>query len=71
MTRSRDTDEGTQSHKRPSIEVKGRGGTSLVFFGAPIGSELDVLVDAIFAASRQKSRLPSSLVRRLQRITRR
>lgn len=65
----RDTDEGTESPKRPSIKIKGRKGTSLVFFGAPIGSELDVLVDAIFAASRQKSRLPSSLVRRLQRIS--
>jgi alkyl hydroperoxide reductase subunit AhpF len=63
-----DTDEGAQSLKRPSITVKGMGGTSLVFFGAPIGSELDVLVDAIFAASRHRSRLPSALVRRLQGI---
>jgi len=40
----------------------------LVFFGAPIGSELDVLVDAIFAASRQRSRLPSALVTRLRGV---
>lgn len=65
---SRNTVDATRSDMKPSIEVKGRGDSSLVFFGAPIGSELDVLVDAIFAASRQKSRLPPALVNRLQMI---
>lgn len=64
----RDAGEGNQGPRRPSIMVKGRGGSSLIFYGAPIGSELDVLVDAIFANSRQRSQLPSALVRRLQRI---
>lgn len=51
--------------KRPSLTVRGRGASFLVFYGAPIGSELDVLIDALFAASRQRSRLPPSMVRAL------
>lgn len=54
--------------KRPSLTVRGRGASSLVFYGAPIGSELDVLVDALFAASRERSRLPPSMVRALRAL---
>jgi alkyl hydroperoxide reductase subunit AhpF len=50
---------------KPSITIRGERGSLLAFYGAPIGSELDVLVDALFAASRQRSRLPPSLARRL------
>ncbi|HVP22731.1 MAG TPA: thioredoxin family protein [Conexivisphaerales archaeon] len=54
--------------KLPAIVIGGRRPSSVTFFGAPIGSELDVLVDAIFAASRSRSRLPAGLATRLREL---